>query len=124
MRHLAQAGPPPARLDGFDGKLTFNKLTDVFYSGTQHDEDQPSHLKVADFDLCRTRCAEEYGNPCQYFCPASVYEMVEDGERGGRKLQINFANCVHCKTCDVMDPYEVITWTTPEGGDGPRYVNL
>ncbi len=124
MRRLAEVGPQATHLNGFDGKLTFNKLTDVFYSGTRHDEDQPSHLKVADLDICRTRCAEEFGNPCQHFCPAAVYEMVEDAERGGRKLQINFANCVHCKTCDVMDPYEVITWTTPEGGDGPRYVNL
>jgi electron-transferring-flavoprotein dehydrogenase len=124
MRRVGEVGAAPTHLDGFDGKLTFNKLTDVYYSGTQHDEDQPSHLKVADFDICRTRCAEEYGNPCQHFCPAAVYEMVEDTDRGGKKLQINFANCVHCKTCDVMDPYEIITWTTPEGGDGPRYVNL
>jgi electron-transferring-flavoprotein dehydrogenase len=124
MRKLREAGEPTVNLAAFDGKLTYDKLTDVFHSGTTHDEDQPSHLKVADFDICRTRCVEEYGNPCQHFCPAAVYEMVADEERGGKKLHINFSNCVHCKTCDVMDPYEVITWTTPEGGDGPKYVNL
>ncbi len=124
MRKVAEAGQPDRHLDAFDGKLTLDKLTDVFYSGTRHDEDQPSHLKVLDFEICRTRCAEEYGNPCQHFCPAAVYEMVDDTDRGGKQLQINFANCVHCKTCDIMDPYEIITWTTPEGGDGPRYVNL
>jgi electron-transferring-flavoprotein dehydrogenase len=124
MRKRAEAGPPRRHLAGFDGKLTVDKLTDVFHSGTKHDEDQPSHLKVLDTNICATRCAEEYGNPCEHFCPAAVYEMVDDGDRGGRRLQINFANCVHCKTCDVMDPYQIITWTTPEGGDGPRYVNL
>lgn len=124
MLKKRDAGAPPAHIEAFDGKLTVDKLTDVFHSGTVHDEDQPSHLKVADLDVCRTRCAEEYGNPCEHFCPAAVYEMVDDTERGGRRLQINFANCVHCKTCDVMDPYEIITWTTPEGGDGPKYINL
>ena len=79
---------------------------------------------VSDLDLCRTRCAEEYGNPCQYFCPAAVYEMVPDEERGGKKLQINASNCVHCKTCDIMDPYQVITWVPPQGGEGPVYTNL
>jgi electron-transferring-flavoprotein dehydrogenase len=124
MRKAAAAGPPPPHLGAFDGKLTLDKLTDVFFSGTRHDEDQPSHLKVLDLSICAGRCAEEFGNPCQHFCPAAVYEMVDDSEHGGKRLQINFANCVHCKTCDIMDPYEIITWTTPEGGDGPRYVDL
>ena len=107
----------------YDDKLTFGKLTDVYYSSTHHDEDQPAHLKVADFSICVDRCVTEYGNPCQNFCPANVYEMVEEGE-GKRRLQINFSNCVHCKTCDIMDPYQIINWVTPEGGGGPNYRNM
>jgi electron-transferring-flavoprotein dehydrogenase len=108
-----------------DGVLTFDRLTDVYHSGTKHDEDQPVHLHVADPSICETRCREEYGNPCEKFCPAAVYEMVPKSA-GSRdlKLQINFSNCVHCKTCDVMDPYQIITWVTPEGGGGPRYDDL
>jgi electron-transferring-flavoprotein dehydrogenase len=115
------------RYDGlrFDGKLTFNKLTDVYHAAVGHDEDQPAHLHVLDTNICVERCAEEYGNPCQRFCPAAVYEMVEDpGAAGKRKLQINFSNCVHCKTCDIMDPYQIINWVTPEGGGGPEYKNM
>jgi len=108
-----------------DGKLTFDRLTDVYNSGTKHEEDQPTHLHVADATLCETKCKEEYGNPCEKFCPASVYEMVPKGDNpADLRLQINFSNCVHCKTCDVMDPYQVITWVTPEGGGGPRYDDL
>jgi electron-transferring-flavoprotein dehydrogenase len=106
----------------FDRKLTFDKLTDVYSSGTAHDEDQPCHLHILQPDICHPRCTNEYGNPCQYFCPAAVYEMVENGN--GRRLQINFSNCVHCKTCDIMDPYEIINWVPPEGGDGPAYEML
>ncbi|HKR14323.1 MAG TPA: electron transfer flavoprotein-ubiquinone oxidoreductase [Pyrinomonadaceae bacterium] len=108
----------------FDGKLTFNKVTDVYHAAVSHDEDQPVHLHVLDTNICSTRCAEEYGNPCQRFCPAAVYEMVEDGGNGHRRLQINFSNCVHCKTCDIMDPYQIINWVTPEGGGGPDYKGL
>ncbi|MDQ3756029.1 MAG: electron transfer flavoprotein-ubiquinone oxidoreductase, partial [Acidobacteriota bacterium] len=108
----------------FDGKLTFNKLTDVYHASVNHDEDQPAHLHVLDTNICSTRCAEEYGNPCQRFCPAAVYEMVDDGGNGRQKLQINFSNCVHCKTCDIMDPYQIINWVTPEGGGGPEYKNM
>jgi electron-transferring-flavoprotein dehydrogenase len=103
----------------YDRKLTFDKLTDVYNSGTAHDEDQPCHLHILQPDICHPRCTNEYGNPCQFFCPAAVYEMVES--ENTRRLQINFSNCVHCKTCDIMDPYEVINWVTPEGGDGPSY---
>ena len=97
-----------------------DRLAAVFFASTQHDEAQPVHLKVADTHLCATRCASEYGNPCTRFCPAGVYEMVDDGQ-GSKRLQINAANCVHCKACDIKDPYEQITWTTPEGGSGPNY---
>jgi len=114
--------PAPAKADG---KLTFDKLVDVYLSGTMHDEDQPVHLLVADTSVCATQCREEYGNPCQHFCPASVYEMVPDPAKpGALKLQINASNCVHCKTCDIADPYQIITWTTPEGGGGPNYKRL
>ncbi len=105
-----------------DGKLTFDRLTDVYHSGTRHEEDQPCHLHVADLNVCATKCVEEYGNPCQYFCPAAVYEMVKEG--AGQKLKINFANCVHCKTCDIADPYQIITWVVPEGGGGPNYEGM
>ncbi|MCU1308864.1 MAG: Electron-transferring-flavoprotein dehydrogenase [Acidobacteriaceae bacterium] len=105
-----------------DGKLTFDKLTDVYHSGTKHEEDQPSHLVVHDTNICATRCTVEFGNPCQNFCPASVYEMEDAADvPGGKQLRINASNCVHCKTCDVMDPYQIITWVPPEGGGGPNY---
>ncbi len=111
-----------------DPALTFDRLTDVYHSGTRHEDDQPAHLVIADLDICNTRCAQEFGNPCQYFCPAAVYEMVEaEPSRAPiatapeRRLQINFANCVHCKTCDIADPYQIITWVPPEGGGGPSY---
>jgi electron-transferring-flavoprotein dehydrogenase len=97
-----------------------DRVSAVFFAGNAHEESQPVHLKVADTTICATRCATEYGNPCQHFCPAHVYEMVDDGA-GGKRLQINASNCVHCKACDIKDPYEIITWTTPEGGSGPNY---
>lgn len=106
----------------FDKELTFDKVTDVFYGAVAHNEDQPSHLHVLDTEICATRCVEEYGNPCQRFCPAAVYEMEE---RDGRKeLKVNFSNCVHCKTCDIADPYQIINWVTPEGGGGPNYKGM
>jgi len=107
----------------YDNQLTFDKLTDVYHSGTHHDEDQPAHLKVLDLNICVGRCVEEYGNPCQHFCPANVYEMVTGAEEE-KRLQINFSNCVHCKTCDIMDPYQIINWVPPEGGGGPNYRNM
>jgi electron-transferring-flavoprotein dehydrogenase len=114
-----------------DGRLTFDKVTGVYHAGAMHEENQPSHLVVQDLDICRTRCREEYGNPCESFCPAAVYEMVDDLERppladGSRtkRLHINHSNCVHCKTCDVMDPYGIITWTVPADAGGPKYVGM
>ena len=116
--------PPPLDVPvtsvKIDRQLTFDRLTNVHYSGTRHREDQPSHLIVHDTDICRTRCRVEYANPCTRFCPANVYEMVDDGQ-GGKKLHINASNCVHCKTCDIMDPYQIIDWVPPEGGEGPQY---
>jgi electron-transferring-flavoprotein dehydrogenase len=100
-----------------------DRLASVFFANNSHEENQPIHLKVRDTTICATRCATEYGNPCQNFCPANVYEMVDDGA-GGKRLQINAANCVHCKACDIKDPYQIIDWTTPEGGSGPIYQSL
>jgi len=100
-----------------------DRLAAVYLAATTHDEDQPVHLHVADTNICIERCTKEYGNPCTRFCPASVYEIVTD-DVGAKRLQINAANCVHCKACDIKDPYEIITWTTPEGGAGPNYQNM
>jgi electron-transferring-flavoprotein dehydrogenase len=113
----------PVRPVKIDRQLTFDRLTNVHYSGTRHAEDQPAHLIVHDTDICRTRCRVEYGNPCTRFCPANVYEMVDAGD-GTKRLQINASNCVHCKTCDVMDPYQIIDWVPPEGGGGPNYEGM
>ena len=104
-----------------------DRLAGVYFAATEHDEDQPVHLVVHDPTVCVTRCAAEYDNPCTRFCPAGVYEIVDDPDgpaNTGKRLQINAANCVHCKTCDIKDPYEIITWVTPEGGSGPNYQNL
>jgi electron-transferring-flavoprotein dehydrogenase len=98
-------------------------VTDVFNAYNLHDENQPAHLLIADYDICHNRCTVEYGNPCRHFCPANVYEMVQ-GANGKLQLHLNPSNCVHCKTCDIMDPYEIITWVPPEGGSGPNYRNL
>ena len=129
-QHYKKLSPPPVatqqnsedRFKG-DGKLTFDRLTDVYHSGTRHNDDQPCHLHILDPDVCITKCVEEYGNPCQYFCPAAVYEMATESS-GAMKLKINFPNCVHCKTCDIADPYQVIDWVVPEGGGGPNYEGM
>ncbi|HXT24925.1 MAG TPA: electron transfer flavoprotein-ubiquinone oxidoreductase [Candidatus Eisenbacteria bacterium] len=129
-QHYKKLGPSPEatqrnsedRFKG-DGKLTFDRLTDVYHSGTRHNDDQPCHLHILDPDVCITKCVEEYGNPCQYFCPAAVYEMATESS-GAKKLKINFPNCVHCKTCDIADPYQIIDWVVPEGGGGPNYEGM
>ncbi|MFT3904732.1 MAG: electron transfer flavoprotein-ubiquinone oxidoreductase [Steroidobacteraceae bacterium] len=123
--HTAAAGAPAAA--GADPNPRTlpprDRTAAVFLAATAHDENQPVHLHVADTSICADRCAREYDNPCTRFCPAAVYEMIDDGA-GGRKLQINAANCVHCKACDIKDPYAIITWVPPEGGSGPNYQNL
>ena len=105
-----------------DRTLTFDKVTNVHFSGTRHEENQPSHLLVHT-EVCHSICGSEYGHPCTRFCPAAVYEVTRD-ENGEPRLHINASNCVHCKTCDIMDPYQVITWVPPEGGGGPRYEGM
>jgi len=118
------AGSPTDEQRGvpkFDGKITFDKESDVYYSGAIHEEQQPPHLKISDLNICYTTCREQYQNPCTRFCPANVYEMEIDEETGKPTLKLNFSNCVHCKTCDIKDPFENITWVPPEGGGGPKY---
>lgn len=106
-----------------DGTLFFDKLGSVYMTGTSHDEDSPNHLLLKDGDVCRTICEPKYKSPCNHFCPASVYEMIPSGkEQGKYDLQINYTNCIHCKTCDIKCPFDNIEWTLPEGGGGPKYV--
>jgi len=108
-------------LPKYDGKKFLDKLSNVYNSGTIHNEDQPSHLKVHDTSVCYETCVEKYRYPCNRFCPASVYEMTTDETSGELRLMVNFANCVHCQTCDINCPMDNISWTPPEGGDGPDY---
>jgi electron-transferring-flavoprotein dehydrogenase len=105
-----------------DGKLTFDRLSSVFLSNTNHEEDQPVHLKVADLTLQKASEHDRYGGPSARYCPAGVYEWVEEG--GSPRFVINAQNCVHCKTCDIKDPNQNITWVPPEGGGGPSYPNM
>lgn len=105
-----------------DGKLTFDKLSSVFLSNTNHEEDQPVHLRLADPDIPIQSNLPKYAEPAQRYCPAGVYEVVEEG--GKAEFRINAQNCVHCKTCDIKDPAQNITWVVPEGGGGPTYPNM
>jgi electron-transferring-flavoprotein dehydrogenase len=114
--HTPIAYPKP------DGKLSFDKLSSVFLSNTNHEEDQPVHLKVTDMNLQKTSEHDVYAGPSNRYCPAGVYEWVEEG--AGPRFQINAQNCVHCKTCDVKDPNGNITWVPPEGGGGPNYQGM
>ncbi len=107
-----------------DGKLSFDKLSSVFISNTNHEEDQPVHLRLADPELPIRVNLMMYNAPEQRYCPAGVYEIVRDDDGQNPRLQINAQNCVHCKTCDIKDPSQNITWVTPEGGGGPNYPNM
>ncbi|HVT36830.1 MAG TPA: electron transfer flavoprotein-ubiquinone oxidoreductase, partial [Nevskiaceae bacterium] len=105
-----------------DGKLSFDKLSSVFVSSTNHEEEQPSHLKLADPSIPLSKNLPLYAEPAQRYCPAGVYEVVGEGD--AKRFQINAQNCVHCKTCDIKDPAQNITWVAPEGGGGPNYANM
>ena len=105
-----------------DGKLTFDRLSSVFLSNTNHEEDQPPHLHVADMALQKSSEHDVYAGPSARYCPAGVYEWVEEG--GQPRFVINAQNCVHCKTCYIKDPNRNITWVPPEGGGGPKYSNM
>ncbi|MGB9495328.1 MAG: 4Fe-4S dicluster domain-containing protein, partial [Azonexus sp.] len=106
-----------------DGVLTFDRLSSVFMSGTNHEEDQPCHLHLKDAAVPITVNLARYDAPEQRFCPAGVYEILRD-EHGNPHLQINAQNCVHCKTCDIKDPTQNIDWVAPQGGEGPTYPNM
>ena len=113
---------PDNQLPKPDGVLFFDKLGSVYLTGTMHDENSPNHLIVPARDVCSDVCHPKFNSPCNQFCPASVYDMVDDESRPGKKrLQINFTNCIHCKTCDIKCPFDNIEWTAPEGGGGPNY---
>jgi electron-transferring-flavoprotein dehydrogenase len=105
-----------------DGKISFDKLSSVFLSNTNHEEDQPCHLTLADAAVPIRDNLPQYDEPAQRYCPAGVYEIVE--EESGPRFQINAQNCVHCKTCDIKDPAQNITWVVPEGAGGPNYPNM
>jgi electron-transferring-flavoprotein dehydrogenase len=107
-----------------DGVISFDKLSSVFLSATNHDEDQPAHLKLADPTIPVAVNLPTYGEPARLYCPAAVYEVLYDEAGANPRFQINAQNCVHCKTCDIKDPSQNITWTTPEGGGGPNYPNM
>ncbi|HEY5611876.1 MAG TPA: electron transfer flavoprotein-ubiquinone oxidoreductase, partial [Thermoanaerobaculia bacterium] len=124
QRYFGTEDPHPPEKMKFDNRYTFDKVTDVYYGGVVHEENQPAHLLILDTEICITRCTEEYGNPCFHFCPANVYEPRPTPDGRGRVPFLNFTNCFHCKTCDIMDPYQVITWVPPEGGGGPDYKKL
>ncbi len=107
-----------------DGVLSFDKLSSVFLSNTNHDENQPSHLRLKDPAIPIGVNLPLYGEPARLYCPAGVYEVLYDADGQNPRFQINFQNCVHCKTCDIKDPSQNIVWTTPQGGDGPNYPNM
>ena len=107
-----------------DGVISFDKLSSVFISNTNHEEDQPAHLKLKDASVPISVNLPKYGEPARLYCPAGVYEVVYDEAKSNPKFVINAQNCVHCKTCDIKDPSQNINWTTPEGGGGPNYPNM
>jgi len=115
-KHAAIDYPKP------DGTLSFDRLTNVAFSFTNHEESQPAHLKLSDPSVPVSVNLAKYAGPSARYCPAGVYEFVGEGKE--TKFQINFQNCVHCKTCDIKDPSQNITWTVPQGGDGPNYPNM
>jgi electron-transferring-flavoprotein dehydrogenase len=106
-----------------DGKITFDRLSSVFISNTNHAEDQPAHLTLKDASVPVATNLATYGGPESRYCPAGVYEYVKSDD-GADRLQINAQNCVHCKTCDIKDPTQNIVWITPEGSGGPNYVGM
>jgi electron-transferring-flavoprotein dehydrogenase len=123
LRHHQEIDFPfePVAKEAYDGELIVDKLTGVYLGKVMHREDQPAHLIVHDTQLCVTRCWDTFRSPCTRFCPGKVYEIVQDPKTLDRQLKLSPSNCFHCKTCDIKDPFGNITWTCPEGGEGPNY---
>ena len=109
----------PQKPAAAEANTQLDKLSDLFFSKTHHEENQPSHLKIPDPEKCK-KCIHEYGAPCTLFCPAQVY-VIKDDKQG---IHIDFSNCLHCKTCQIKDPMQNISWTPPEGGGGPVYSRM
>jgi electron-transferring-flavoprotein dehydrogenase len=107
----------------FDNKITFDKEADVYYSGTKHDEEQPCHIHLSSSYICH-ECIDLFEAPCQHFCPAKVFELSLDAQTNKRKIILHPSNCIHCKTCDIKDPFQNVTWVPPYGADGPQYDNM
>ena len=115
---------PPIDYPRPDGRIMFDRLSSVFISNTNHEEDQPPHLRLRDHEKAIAVNYRIYDSPEQRYCPAGVYEIVTEAATGEPRLQINAQNCVHCKTCDIKDPEQNIDWVVPEGGGGPNYPNM
>ncbi len=121
LKPLAAKAVEPESTESYDGELYVDKLTGIYLSKTMHREDQPSHLSIHDPQVCSDQCYPKYGSPCTSFCPGQVYELELDETSGKAHIKVNATNCLHCKTCDVKDPFNNITWSCPEGGEGPGY---
>ena len=120
LQNQTASGPEMPEVQDLDGKLYLDKLTGLYLSGTTHEENQPCHLVIPDQNICVTECYEKFRCPCTRFCPAQVYELEEDDD-GSKRLKLNPSNCLHCKTCEIKDPFSNIIWNCPEGGGGPKY---
>ena len=123
IEQIAAKDAQPINYPAPDGKITFDRLTSIYLANIQHEEDQPVHLQLADATIPIATNLAVYAAPEQRYCPAGVYEFVQDAS-GKDQLQINAQNCVHCKTCDIKDPTQNIVWVTPEGGGGPNYAAM
>jgi electron-transferring-flavoprotein dehydrogenase len=121
LKPMSNTGNEDKKEEKYDGELYVDKLTGVYLSKTMHREDQPSHLVIHDMEVCSNTCYPVFGSPCTRFCPGNVYELELDAADGKARIKLNPSNCFHCKTCDIKDPFNNITWTCPEGGQGPGY---
>ena len=115
---------PKIEYPKYDGVITFDKTSSVYLTGTNHTENQPVHLLLSDSSLPINYTLKKYNEPTQLYCPAGVYEVLEDSDGSNLRFVINSQNCIHCKTCDIKEPSQNINWVPPEGGGGPNYANM